>query len=119
MGDRRTEDRQAYEFYADPANQVPAGPARQRQGRRLSTTVPVRFPQDLIEAVKRLAARDGVTVSSWIRQLVTNEVKRRQPPEVTTTASEVIRYVATDKDPVRSETASGVGSGGLVMEMCG
>lgn len=75
--------RQAHEFYTDPENQVPAGQARQRMGRRLSATVPVRFPQAVIDAVKRLADRDGVTVSSWIRRVVMHEVMRRQPAAVT------------------------------------
>jgi hypothetical protein len=75
--------RQAQEFYADPENQVPAGQAHRRTGRRLSATVPVRFPQPVIDAVKRLADRDGVTVSSWIRRLVIREVMRRQPVAVT------------------------------------
>ena len=63
------------------------GPAYRRMGRRLSATVPVRFPQSIIEAVKRLADQDGVTVSSWIRRLVTREVMRRQPADVTMTSS--------------------------------
>jgi hypothetical protein len=75
--------RQAQEFYANPENQVPAGQAYRRTGRRLSATVPVRFPQAVIDAVKRLADRDGVTVSSWIRRLVIREVMRRQPAAVT------------------------------------
>jgi hypothetical protein len=74
---------EAQQFYADPDNQVPAGQAYRRVGRRLSATVPVRFPQAVIDAVKRLADRDGVTVSSWIRRLVTDEVMRRQPVAVT------------------------------------
>ena len=45
--------------------------------------MPVRFPQAVIDAVKRLADRDGVTVSSWIRRLVIAEVTRRQPAAVT------------------------------------
>lgn len=73
------EDRSAYEFYKDPANQVPAGPGQRRQGRRLSETVPVRFPLDVIEAVRRFAVQDGVTVSSWIRRVVGREIQRRQP----------------------------------------
>lgn len=77
------DDRQAQEFYADPANQVSAGQAYRRTGRRLSATVPVRFPQAVIDSVKRLADRDGVTVSSWIRRLVIREVMRRQPAAVT------------------------------------
>jgi len=43
----------------------------------------VRFPPSVIDAVKRLADRDGVTVSSWIRRLVIREVMRRQPTAVT------------------------------------
>ncbi len=85
------DENQEHEFYRNPANQVPAGPAYRRQGRRLSATVPVRFPQSLIDAVKRLADRDGVTVSSWIRKLVTREVMRRQPADVTI-ASSLVRY---------------------------
>src|SRR5262245_41091359 len=77
-------DKQAQEFYADPANQVSAGRAYRRTGRRLSATVPVRFPQAVIDSVKRLADRDGVTVSSWIRRVVIREVMRRQPAAVTT-----------------------------------
>lgn len=74
---------EAQQYYADPDNQVPAGKAYRRTGRRLSATVPVRFPQAVIDAVKRLADGDGVTVSSWIRRLVINEVVRRQPTVVT------------------------------------
>jgi hypothetical protein len=74
---------EAQRFYADPENQVPAGQAYRRTGARLSATVPVRFPQAVIDAAKRLADRDGVTVSSWIRRLVIEEVVRRQPAAVT------------------------------------
>lgn len=74
---------EAQQFYEDHDNQVPAGPAYRRAGARLSATVPVRFPQAVIDAAKRLADRDGVTVSSWIRRLVTEEVIRRQPAAVT------------------------------------
>lgn len=84
-------ENQVDEFYRDPANQVPAGPAYRRTGRRLSATVPVRFPQAIIDAVKRLADQDGVTVSSWIRRLVAREVMRRQPADVTI-ASSLVRY---------------------------
>lgn len=85
------DENQVDEFYRDPANQVPAGPAYRRTGRRLSATVPVRFPQAIIDAVKRLADQDGVTVSSWIRRLVAREVMRRQPADVTI-ASSPVRY---------------------------
>jgi hypothetical protein len=45
------DENQVDEFYRDPANQVPVGPAYQRTGRRLSATVPVRSPQAIIDAV--------------------------------------------------------------------
>jgi len=89
------DDRQAQEFYADPTNQVPAGPAYRRAGRRLSATVPVRFPQAVIDAVKRLADRDGVTVSSWIRRVVIREVMRRQPVAMTVASSQPARFEAS------------------------
>lgn len=85
-------DIEAQEFYADPANQLPAGSAVRRTGRRLSATVPVRFPQAVIDAVKRLADLDGVTVSSWIRNVVVREVMRRQPAPVTTGANRPVRF---------------------------
>jgi hypothetical protein len=101
MGDRRE-----YEFYKDPVNQVPVGSGRQRQGRRLSATVPVRFPQDIIDAVKRLADRDGLTVSSWIRQVVGKEVQRRQPPVLVTTPSVVVTYESSGSTEALSSSGA-------------
>jgi hypothetical protein len=86
------DDSEAYEFYRDSANQVPAGPAIRRAEPRLTAAVPVRFPQPLIDAVKRLADRDGMTVSSWIRKLVAREVMRRQPAAVTMSSSHPARF---------------------------
>ena len=70
---------EAHEFYKDPDHLAVTGPgeAYRRTGRRLSATVPVRFPPAVIDAVKLLADRDGVTVSSWIRRRVIAEVTRR------------------------------------------
>jgi hypothetical protein len=98
------DERQAHEFYSDPSNQIPGGPAVRRAGNRLSATVPVRFPQGIIDAVKRLADRDGVTVSSWIRRLVAREVMRRQPPTVTTASNSIARYVASSSPSPSPET---------------
>jgi hypothetical protein len=95
--------RQAQEFYADPENQVPAGQAYRRTGRRLSATVPVRFPQAMIDAVKRLAERDGVTVSSWIRRVVIREVMRQQPAAVTA-PSQPARFETLDVPSQPSST---------------
>ena len=43
-----------HEFYADPENQTPLGPAR-RRGARLTEMVPVRFPPDVLDKVRRQA----------------------------------------------------------------
>jgi len=62
-----------YDFYADPANQEPQGPARRRRA-NLSELVPVRFDKDTIDKVKELAAADDRSVSSWIRRAVEHEL---------------------------------------------
>lgn len=76
------DDAAAAEFYENEQNREPAGPPRKRRGqsRMLDSHVPVRFPSETIEAVKVVAAADGLTVSSWIRHLVTREIARRQVP---------------------------------------
>lgn len=73
------DDDSMYEYYADPDNRVPAGPARRRASKTLSTHVPIRFSPDVIAEVKKLADKDRKTVSSWIRDVVVEEVERRQP----------------------------------------
>lgn len=66
---------QEYAFYAEPRNQKPQGPARRRKS-PLSTPVPVRFPADLLENVKRAAEADDRSVSAWIRRAVEHELSR-------------------------------------------
>lgn len=59
-----------------------------RAGRRVTPAprapmtghVPVRFSESVIARVKTLAAKDGVTVSTWIRNLVLKEIERRSQP---------------------------------------
>lgn len=86
MADTTTaEDDMTEDFYQDPEHLAPAGPARRRQRPIMSGMVPVRFPQDMIAAVKRFAGQDGMTVSNWIRRLVMKEIERRQPPATATT----------------------------------
>jgi predicted HicB family RNase H-like nuclease len=60
-----------YEFYTRPENQEPQGPGR----RRLTATVPVRFPPELLEQVRAAAAADDRSVSSWIRRAVEHELR--------------------------------------------
>mgnify|MGYP000626774236 FL=1 len=70
MTDQMTPDEE-FEFYARPENQQPQGPGR----RRLTATVPVRFPADLLEQVRAAAAAEDRSVSSWIRRAVESELR--------------------------------------------
>lgn len=64
---------QEYEFYAQPENQVPQGSPRRRR-ERLSEMVPVRFPPELLEEVRRRAEADDRSLSAWIRRAVEHEL---------------------------------------------
>jgi hypothetical protein len=88
MADTTTEGEMTEDFYQDPEHLVPAGPARRRERPTMSGMVPVRFPQDMIAAVKRFASQDGMTVSTWIRRLVAKEIERREPPATATGPAE-------------------------------
>lgn len=83
------DEKLASDFYADPANRRIVGPGKRRagQGRLLSNHVPVRFAASMIARIRTLAARDGLTVSSWVRSVVEREVERRMPVEGATTTS--------------------------------
>ena len=70
MTDQMTPDEE-FEFYARPENQKPQGPGR----RRLTATVPVRFPAELLEQVRAAAAAEDRSVSSWIRRAVESELR--------------------------------------------
>ena len=70
MTDQMTPDEES-EFYARPENQQPQGPGR----RRLTATVPVRFPAELLEQVRAAAAAEDRSVSSWIRRAVESELR--------------------------------------------
>ena len=65
---------QEQEFYADPANQEPQGPARRRKA-KLTELVPVRFPPDTLERVRTAADADDRSVSAWIRRAVEHELE--------------------------------------------
>lgn len=64
-----------YEYYADPANLAPVGKPRRRTA-KLTTPVPVRFPEALLDEVKKRAEADDRSVSSWIRRAVEHELNR-------------------------------------------
>lgn len=64
-----------YEFYANPANQMPAGKPRRRTA-KLTSPIPVRFPDDVLDEVRKRAEADDRSVSSWIRRAVEHELNR-------------------------------------------
>lgn len=76
------DDREAYEFYADPANRVISGPGRKRTGQRLTSMSSVRFAPEVVETVKAMASREGITVGSWIRRLVDREISAPEATEI-------------------------------------
>jgi predicted HicB family RNase H-like nuclease len=62
-----------YEFYAKPENQEPQGAPRRRRS-KLTELVPVRFPPETLEEIRRRAGEDDRSVSSWIRRAVEHEL---------------------------------------------
>jgi hypothetical protein len=96
------------DFYADPEHLLPAGPVRKRKRPIMSEMVPVRFPRDMIAAVKRFASQDGMTVSTWIRRLVAKEIERRQPPATSTAPAEQTPSFQLQGPPPTSSTSATV-----------
>ena len=72
-------DAQAADFYARPENQQLGERIVSR--RVLSSSIPVRFPPGVVEAVKASADAQGVTMSAWIRRAVSDALTavRAQP----------------------------------------
>lgn len=64
-----------HDFYARAENQEPQGPARRRTS-RLTEMVPVRFPAETLDEVRRRADADDRSVSGWIRRAVEHELER-------------------------------------------
>lgn len=73
MSDERMTREAEYEFYADPENQTPQGPARRRRP-RLTEMVPVRFSSDTLAEIRRRAEAEDRSVSNWIRRAVEQEL---------------------------------------------
>ena len=68
-----TTPEQEYDYYAEPDNQQPQGPPRRRQA-RLSEMVPVRFPPELLDRIRRRAEADDRSLSAWIRRAAEHEL---------------------------------------------
>lgn len=77
MAERMT-DEEAFEFYNDPANREPDPNGRIVRRKPLGDSIPVRFPTDLLEHVRAVAAADGLTVSEWVRQAVADSLAQRR-----------------------------------------
>ena len=77
MTERKMSPDEEHEFYARPENQVPQGPVRRRKRANLTELVPVRFPPETIDEVRRLADAEDRSVSSWIRLAVQHELESR------------------------------------------
>jgi predicted HicB family RNase H-like nuclease len=75
MTDKPMTPDEEYDFYGRPENQQPQGPPRRRTV-RLTAPIPVRFPPELLEEIRRRAAADDRSVSSWIRRAVEHELQR-------------------------------------------
>lgn len=101
--------------YEDPSARKPIGPARLRADhRRLTDHVPVRFPKATIEAVRAFADEDGVTVSSWIRRLVDEEIERRVRGVSSTSASEDLQEMLQAFRTALSQTFEASSAPGFV-----
>lgn len=75
MTDNTMTPDEEYDFYDRPENQEPQGPARRRRA-RLTAPIPVRFPPELLEEIRKRAGEDDRSVSSWIRRAVEHELQR-------------------------------------------
>ena len=74
MTTKKMTRQEEHDFYAKPENQEPQGPPRRRQS-RLSELVPVRFPPETLDEIRRRAGKDDRSVSSWIRRAVEHELE--------------------------------------------
>jgi hypothetical protein len=64
-----------HDFYSNPDNHTPRGPARRRNS-KLSELVPVRFPPETLAKIREAAQADDRTVSAWIRRAVDHELQQ-------------------------------------------
>jgi hypothetical protein len=82
------------------------GPARKST---LSSHLPIRFAPAVLAAARRLAVVDGVSISTWVRQLVEREVQRRTPTTTHPSPAPRVDVVGTT-DYATSNTGGLVGA---------
>jgi len=70
------DDREAYEYYADPANQVPVGPARKHPKDQLTRVLSARISPSLINQVTAAAGAEGRSVGSWVRRALRDALEQ-------------------------------------------
>jgi hypothetical protein len=73
-------DQEAYEYYLDPEHLETTGPGCKPKRPALTNMTAVHFTPEAIKAVKVVAHKEGVTVSSWIRRLVQQELAAHERP---------------------------------------
>ena len=74
MTNKKMTRQEEHDFYADPENQIPQGPARRRNS-KLTELVPVRFSPDTLAKIRDAADADDRSVSAWIRRAVDHELE--------------------------------------------
>ncbi len=74
MTTKKMTRQEEHDFYAEPENQAPQGPARRRNP-KLSELVPVRFPPETLAKIRDAADADDRSVSAWIRRAVDRELE--------------------------------------------
>ena len=69
-------DREAYEYYLDPAHLESTGPARKHPKDELTKLLSARISPSLLNQVTSAAASEGCQVSAWVRRALRNELER-------------------------------------------
>lgn len=112
------DDARAFATYDEASNREPVpGPSRGRApgGATLSEYVPIRLSADAMEAVRRCAHAESLTVSAWVRRLIERELARStddDPAAAVAQAIETLEGVRRSLDEgsaVRSDVAAGPG----------
>ena len=75
------DDREAYEFYADPAHLEIAGPRRKHPKDQLTRVLSVRISPSLLNQVTAAAAAESRSAGSWVRRVLRGELQRQRAAE--------------------------------------